>query len=311
MIEKSNYGYKVYIYGGGCEYNRFTSYLPLYQEKLTVLGIVTTEKNINSYIDGFPCITVEEINENEMDYVIIAVKEWKEIAKLLYEKGIDESKIIRSSVFYNPCFDLDEYLKLKVSNISILSNFCLGGHIYRDLGLKVLSPTVNMFCLSKDYLEFIRHYEYYLNAEMKEYERSQYIKGTMGMEAFIPKGILGDKVVWYFNHNTYATEAIAKWNERAKRVNFDNIAVLMTLHTDEDAYQFSELNIEKKLGIYYKDLGLKDIIYCQLWNEENTRFLYHNDWSSFANIYMMNFKGSISPINWIKFLNGEKDYRRF
>lgn len=309
MTEKVSY--KVYIYGGGREYNRFAAYLPLYREKLTVLGIVTTKENRNSSIDGFPCITLEELNTNEMDYVIIAVKNWKEIAELLYLKGIEESKIIRSSIFCNPWFDLDGYLKLKRSNISILSNFCLGGHIYRDLGLRMLSPTINMFCLSKDYLEFIQHYKYYLNSEMKEYVDNRYIERTMGTEAFIPKGILGDKIVWYFNHNACAAEAIVKWNERVKRINYNNIAVLMTLHTDEDAYRFAELNIEKKLGIYYKDLGLKDIIYCQPWNDEETRFLNLYGWAAFANIYMMNSKGSISPVNWIKFLNGEKDYRRF
>lgn len=243
--------------------------------------------------------------------MIIAVKNWKEIAEILYRHDIKENQIIRSSVFDNPWFDLDEYLKLKESNPSILSNFCLGGHIYEELGLRMLSPTINMFCLGGDYLEFIQHYKSYLTLKMKEYRDNQYIKGTLGTEAFIPKGILGEKVVWYFNHNANAKEAIAKWDERAKRVNFDNIVVLMTIQTDEDALRFAELDVEKKLGIYYRDLGVDDIIYCQDWNDESTRFLYHNSWPTFANVYMMNFKGSASPINWIKFLNGDKNYRRF
>lgn len=190
-----------------------------------------------------------------MDYIIIAVIKWKEVLDILDQHGINESKIIRSTAFYSPCFDLDDYLKLKNSNISILANYCLGGFIYKELGLKVLSPTVNMFCLGDGYLEFLENYPYYLSLQMEEYENDTYIEGTIGREAFLPKGILGNKVVWYFNHHVYAKDAVNAWNEKAKRVNCFNVAAIMILHNDEEAYRFSKLNIDKKLGIYYKNLG--------------------------------------------------------
>lgn len=167
-----------------------------------------------------------------------------------------------------------------------------------------------MFCLGKDYLEFLKHYDYYLRLEMKEYVRGNYIEDTMGVEGFLPKGILGEKVIWYFNHDINASQAVAKWNTRAKRVNMDNIAAIMTLHTDEEAYHFTELGIEKKIGIYHKDLKLENIIYCPLWNDENIRYRYGCKWALAANVFMVNSRG-VSPVNWIKFLNGEKDYRRF
>ena len=45
MKQKDNLKYKVYIYGEGNEYNKFASYLFLYQDKLDILGLVTTEKS--------------------------------------------------------------------------------------------------------------------------------------------------------------------------------------------------------------------------------------------------------------------------
>lgn len=127
MQKEKNRQYKVYIYGMGNEYNKLSSYLSLYKDKLEILGIVTTNKPKISCLDGYPCMPVERINTDELDYVIIAVVNWKEIASILETHGIDENKIIRSTAFYYPCFDIDEYLKLKHHKVSILSNFCLGG----------------------------------------------------------------------------------------------------------------------------------------------------------------------------------------
>lgn len=315
MKQKDNLKYKVYIYGEGNEYNKFASYLFLYQDKLDILGLVTTEKSRVSSMDGCPCITVEEIDKTEMDYIIIAVKAWREIADILSQKGIDESKIILSTAFFSPFFDLDKYLNLKNSNVSILSNTCLGGMVYNELGLKILSPTIKTYCPyypGKDFLEFAEHYEYYLEMEMEEYgEQDKYVAGTQGKELFVPKGIIGDKVIWQFPHAKNAREAVTKWNERAKRVNLSNIVVLMALHNDDEAYQFAELKVEKKLGVYYKDLGLDDVIYCPVWNEdENFRYRQGWIWAGGVIEYMLN-QNQVSPVDWIKFLGGEKNYRRF
>ena len=302
--------YKVYIYGAGDEYNKFTSYLPFFLNSIEILGIVTTNRQPFTYMDGFPCLTVEEIEKDKIDYVIIAIYDWKEVVANLNKKGIEDRQIIRSSVFSFPWFDLNEYIKLKNANVTILSNYCLGGILYKELGLKVLSPTIDMFCAGKDYLKFLENYQVYLNIEMQEYYSEEYIDGTLGYEAFLPKGSLKD-VIWKFNHETYSENAIVRWNEKRKRVNFNNIAALMIIQSDQDAYAFEEIGIEKKLGIYYKDLGLKDIVYISDWENAEIRRIHNWNWPAMANIYMTNFQGHASCVDWIKFLNGRKDYRRF
>lgn len=168
-----------------------------------------------------------------------------------------------------------------------------------------------MFCLGRDYLEFVGNYEHYLRAEMKEYIQETYVNGTKGTNLFSPKGILDNKVIWYFNHDVYAAEAIKKWRERAERVNLRNIAVIMTLQSDEEAYMFEKLRLKKKLGIYHKDLGMEDIVCCHAWNDKKEQHKFYGNWTTAVNCYLSNSRGYVSPIDWIKFLNGESEYKRY
>jgi uncharacterized protein (DUF1919 family) len=298
----------VYIYGAGNDYNRLASYLHLYKD-INVLGIITTEKQSYNKIDGHKCITTDKADFTKADYVIIAVVKWQEIADILNTYGVGEDKIILSCVFGIPNFNWNEYLRLKSSNVTILSNWCLAGGLYKELGLQVKSPTYNMYCLGKDYLKFLRDYEYYLKQPMVEYIDDKYIEGTVGVESFVYKGILGNDIVWNFNHNVSASEAIEKWNVHAKRINYNNVVATMIMQTEEEAYQFEELPIDRKIGIFHKDLGLKSVIYCPIWEGE-IRNKAGFSWLGFANQYLRNQKYGFSPVNWINFLNGDADYLR-
>lgn len=139
------------------------------------------------------------------------------------------------------------------------ANSCVcGGVIYRELGLKVLSPTVNMYCLGKDYLEFIKKYRYYLQLDMKEYVNDdEYIEKSLNRELFTPKGIIDNSVVWNFNHHKDAQTAIEKWNAQRKRVNFDNIAVIMMIQCDEDAYEFKKCCILSFMAEYRDEISIR------------------------------------------------------
>ena len=142
-----NKAIKCYIYGIGMQYNILSSYLKLYEDKIQVLALVTTEpQNINR-MDGKKIIRPWEMKIDELDYVIVAIKEYKEVFKILNDMGLSD-KIIRSEVFSLPNFILADYLRVKESRPSILANSCMGGFIYNDLGLKILSPTVNMRCVN-------------------------------------------------------------------------------------------------------------------------------------------------------------------
>lgn len=90
---------RVYVYGAGKEYQRWNALTCEVKEQLEILGIVTTSDIGVQELDGHPVIRPAVMKNEEVDYVIIAIAAWKEIAELLVEQGIDETKIIRSSVF--------------------------------------------------------------------------------------------------------------------------------------------------------------------------------------------------------------------
>lgn len=306
---------KVYIYGAGKEYNVFSSYYSLLFEQIEILGIVTTKKQEFSSLDGIPCITLEEMHADIMDYVIVAVEQWQEIRDLLIKKGVRCSQIIPSKVFKNPCFSLRDYLELKNKDVSIISNNCIGGMIYHELGMEFMSPTINIRCSGRDYLEFLKKYEFYLGQDMKVFRQAfeyPYNPANMGREQFYPKGIIDNKLVWWFVHSDNAETSVNEWNVRRKRVNLNNIVAIMLIMSDEEAYEFDKLNIERKIGIYYKDLQLDSVIYCKEWDNNPQLWLENNfNWNAYAVKYMTNTQGKNSRINWIKFLNGATDYIRY
>jgi len=122
---------------------------------------------------------------------------------------------------------------------------------------------------------------------------------------------LGNEIIWNFNHSSNADETIAKWNEHKTRLNYANIAVIMTIQSDEDAFRFEKLKIDKKLGIYYKQLHLEHVIYIPEWQDDYDNILgYDGNWTNFVNNYMLGVNSYIQPVNWIKFLTGESSFQR-
>lgn len=304
--------YGVYIWGAGHLYNEFRPYLYNNKETMEVRGIITTNRGYYRYIDGYKCMTPDEADWKGVDYCIVAVEDWSDIKKYLLQNGMD-GKIIQSHSFKIPGFDIEIFEKLQSQKPTIFCNYCLGGWLYREFGLPMLSPTINMYCSGMQYIKFLKKYEYYLNFEMKKYDEpySNHTDGTMGKEDFYPHGIVGDEddnIVWVLNHYYPKGDSVLKYNIRRKRVNYQNIVALMICQSDQEAYDFDKLNIEKKVGFYYKDLGLDNVVYIPEWMDWKNIFEYDSEWGSYVNQYMRNFVKGPPSIDWIKFLLGEKKY---
>ncbi len=303
---------KIYIYGAGQEYNRFLSYLAAYTNRFEVLGIVTTERQKIEYLDTYPCIVASEMSVEDVDYIIIAIEKWQGIVGYLKEFGIGDDKIIPSKVFSLPYFDLDAYIQLKKEKVTILSNSCLGAFIYKELGLVYDSPTIWLYCLGDHYLKFIENYEYYLSKEMEVLAGDSEYKGNpYYLEHLVPKGIIDNEVIWDFPHSKDAKKTVDEWNQRRKRCNFDNVVILMIIHTDEEALYFEKLPYKKKLGIYYKDLNYSSIVCCSEWNDIEIKHKHNYMWINYVHSHMLLTRGERGKINWIKFLLGQENFIRF
>ena len=125
-------------------------------------------------------------------------------------------------------------LRLKNKTPTILTNNCVGGVIYHDLGLKFYSPTINLWMRTDDYLCFLENLEAFISVDVKEvFEDSiTYPIGCLSLPD-------GQTVRLYFMHYASFEEAHQKWNDRKKRINYDNLFAIMEFpgkNTTEERY---------------------------------------------------------------------------
>lgn len=117
-------------------------------------------------------------------------------------------------------------------DFSIISCNCIGGLIYHDYNLKFLSPTINLYIESPDFIKFVQNLSNYLSLELIEIFGYKY-----------PVGKLGDIKIHFLHYDSFY-DAKMKWDERKKRVNFSNIFVIMS---DRDNYSDSLFSEFKKI----------------------------------------------------------------
>jgi len=111
------------------------------------------------------------------------------------------------------------YVKSKYNydnNPSIICSNCIGGIIYNNLGLQFLSPTINMWMTNKDLIKFASNIQEYIAAELVD----------SGKYEGYPTGKLLD-ITLYLNHYATFEEAKIKWDDRKKRIHYDNLYIIM------------------------------------------------------------------------------------
>lgn len=122
--------------------------------------------------------------------------------------------------------------------LSIISQNCIGGVIYHDLGAQFLSPTVNTFIPEPDFVKLARNLRYYMEQEL-----------VMRWEETYPVGMLADVQI-HFMHYATCAEAKESWERRKKRINYDRVLVLATDRDgfDEAVYeQWKQISYPKVL----------------------------------------------------------------
>lgn len=90
---------------------------------------------------------------------------------------------------------------------SIITSNCFAGRIMQDLGMKYNTPTLGLYFMYPDYIEFLQHLEYYLTeAKIQFVEHSKYPLGDERRADWTNKniGILSDysMVRWRFTSCT-------------------------------------------------------------------------------------------------------------
>lgn len=100
---------------------------------------------------------------------------------------------------------------------TLICSNCLGGLMYHWLGLEFNSPFINLWMTGRDFLTAMENFDDFLAGGLTQVADSPY-------DYPVGEGILGIRVM--FMHYSSWDEAMTKWNERIRRIDRGNMAVI-------------------------------------------------------------------------------------
>ena len=259
---------RVFIWGTGIEYDRNMLLFKYYQliEAFTIVGI-TSKDCYYSHIDGIKFYSKEEIASVEFDYLIICASNiYHEINLEANKLGVGDDKILSVSALAIPGFQLERYIKLKNSHLSIIANNCWGGLTYHYLGLKFDSPFINMFVKDEEYIKILED----LHCLKEELVLSE-TKYNDDLNITYPVyAINGLKL--YMNHYSDFEQAEQKWSERLKRMNWNNLFVMMYTENEKYAELFEKLPYSKKVCFVPFETDLPSALFLPIMGNKTEPF---------------------------------------
>ena len=191
----------------------------------------------------------------------------------------------------------------KNKNFTLIARDCVGGVLYHQLGLKFLSPTINLFFVPEDFNLFCLNLPEYISSELVELKDS-------GVD--YPVGLLSPSngpslktIRVDFMHYESFEEAKMKWEERKKRINWDNIFIVSTFCYPIEIATFSEKLVKDWNQIKYKKVMLVDKKYGfdDEYIVDKPEECQEYAWLLFQPDISNPFRRTFNDFDFIKFLN--------
>lgn len=238
--------YKIIIWGIGDIYNQLLNTIHYFEisNQIEVVALTANEDFKTMILDGYPIIHKSEIVTIEFDYVIVAsVLYFNEIMNEAVEGlGIERGRIIPFRVMQIPNLNFADYIRLRNSKLSIVSNNCWGGLICHTLGIECLSPFKNVSFSDSDYIKLLNDFERYLKADPVG-TGEKMVDTNSNLEVPVLK--LEDVSI-KCNHELDEETAIRNWKRRRDKFNWNNVLVEMYTESPETEQEFLLLSRFKK-----------------------------------------------------------------
>lgn len=192
------------------------------------------------------------------------------------------------------CFSWRKKYRLRNQEFTIISSNCIAGTIYHELGKQFLSPTINMYMKTKDYLRFCYNLDKYCKCVMEEVDLG---------ESF-PTAKLNDIII-YGTHYKNFSELEKKWNSRVQRMRWDKLYFMMIERdgcTHEDLLKFDSLPYKQKVVFVHKPMPeIKSSFYIPNTELDGT----NGHWVSALATYKNRITGKryIDDFDYVQFLN--------
>lgn len=228
-------------------------------KELNILGI-TSNVELYQEIFGFKFISKKEVVKELYDYVIILAsdKEFNKIRGEVVSHGFSDMAIIPFKAMTYDGFSVQKYSRLKENIPTIFASNCWGGSTYHNLGLPFNSPTVNLFFGDSDYIKFLKDPRHYI-----DFPLSLESTGYNSVSKFDYPIIRCDDIILNFNHYNSFDCAKDSWERRSKRINWNNIFVMMFTQSPSIAAEFADLPYEKKVCFVPFPTNEKSLLYVE------------------------------------------------
>ena len=141
---------------------------------------------------------------------------------------------------------------LNAEGITFISQNCIGGVLYHDLGLQFLSPTINTFIPEPGFVKLALNLRHYMEQDL-----------VLRWGEEFPIGTLGDVEIHFMHYET-CKEAKEAWDRRKARINWNKIFVIGTDRDgfDADAYkQWKQIPYPKILFTAHPDFTEDAVFY--------------------------------------------------
>ena len=132
-------------------------------------------------------------------------------------------------------------------DFTVISQNCIGGMLYHDLGAPFLSPTINLFIPEPGFVRMVLDLERYMHLPLE-----------MHMGDRWPVGMLGDVRIEFMHYDS-CNQAAQAWARRVERIRYDRIAVI---GTDRDGFDDAVFFLWQKIS-YPKVLFTANPVFAQ------------------------------------------------
>lgn len=221
----------------------------------------------------------------------------KKIAKV---KKIITAPFINNPITKKKVSDYHQYMRSRVvfeGTPSIISSNCIGGIISHDLGLRFMSPTINLTIPTDKFFKFITNLNHYLGCELINVPEKEIEKGS-------PVGKIDDVEIVFVHYKTFE-EAKEKWDKRKKRINFDNLYIMLPLGGlgKKELDAIKDIKCKRKIVFSPYEIPEYDFVFPM------KQYKGKKAVGQFASIDIDGFRPYEKEFDYVAWLNGEEHYR--
>ena len=210
---------------------------------IELLGIIADKPEAAQCYDA-PIVDKSKMDPDSLDAVILLAQDRRRVRRMdqsLMDAGFPYERIVPVSVMNLAGFDFGIYRELRLHTPTIFAMDCMGGLIYHYLDLKFMSPMIKLGFRDQDYLRLLQDPKRYFSADLSfaGYDSKTY-PGLCTIVAAC------EDIRIFFGHYSSFEEGEKKWNQRKKRVDWDNLVVLNNNDNEDMVRQFAALHYERK-----------------------------------------------------------------